>query len=80
MPLRTFFGPDLVHHDNTLLMQMSEGRLFKKPADMSFHQLAPGTEGAACLSFGDFEGPVPNFQTLRDASCDSTGELVLTDR
>ncbi|CAE7724325.1 unnamed protein product [Symbiodinium microadriaticum] len=44
--LETFFGPDLVHHDNTLLMQMSEGRLFKKPADMSFHQLAPGTQGS----------------------------------
>ena len=48
-PLRTFFGPDLVHHDNTLLMQMSEGRLFKKPADMSFHQLAPGTQGCETL-------------------------------
>ncbi|CAE7935312.1 unnamed protein product, partial [Symbiodinium necroappetens] len=40
---RTFFGPDLVHHDNTLLVQTSEGRLFKKPADMfftSWHQEA----------------------------------------
>ena len=56
--LKVFFGPDLLQNNNTLLTQTSVSTwgtpsdiASKKPADMSFTSLDPGTQRAAVPMF-----------------------------
>ena len=80
-PFRTFFGPDLLQDDNTLLTQTSatmwrdsKGHLKKKPADTSLTSWLSELNVKRCLSFADVEGSktgswkssATNCQMLRD--------------
>ena len=78
MPLRVFFGPDLLQHNNTLLTQTSastwQGRRFKKPADMSFTSWLQELNAQPCLCFDSdchFKGP----QGKATGVCQLTGTL-----